>query len=49
MSPRAKHELAREHLNRGLAVADKHGVDTQKQHWKKVEIAVAFAELEAAS
>lgn len=63
MSPRAKHELAREHLNRGLAgvaagdpteavawlflsleaaivsVAEKHGLDTKKQHWKKAEVA----------
>lgn len=63
MSPRAKHELAREHLNRGLAgivagdsteavswlflsleaaivsVADQHGLDTRKQHWKKAEVA----------
>ena len=63
MSPRAKHELAREHLDRGLAgvtasdtteavawlflsleaaivaVADKHGLDTKKQHWIKAEVA----------
>jgi uncharacterized protein YutE (UPF0331/DUF86 family) len=68
VSPRAKHELAREHLNRGLAgvaaqdpteavawlflsleaaivaVADKHGLDTKQQHWKKAEVA---AELHA--
>lgn len=68
MSPRAKHELAREHLDRGLAgvaaqdpteavawlflsleaaivfVADKHGLDTRQQHWKKAEVA---AELHA--
>lgn len=66
MSPKARHELAREHLQRGVAgvaagdsteavtwlflaleaaivaVADRHGVDTQKQHWKK---AGAAAEL----
>jgi hypothetical protein len=63
VSPRAKHELAREHLDRGLAgvsandateavawlflsleaaivsVADNHGLDTQRQHWKKAEVA----------
>jgi hypothetical protein len=63
VSPRAKHELAREHLHRGLAgvdagdtaeavtwlflsleaaivsVADGHGVETEKQHWKKAEVA----------
>ena len=63
MSPRAKHELAREHLDRGLAgvsandateavawlflsleaaivsVADKHGMETKRQHWKKAEVA----------
>lgn len=63
MSPRAKHELAREHLDRGLSgvtsgdtteavawlflsleaaivsVAEKHGLDTKKQHWKKAEVA----------
>jgi hypothetical protein len=63
VSPRAKHELAREHLDRGLAgvsandateavawlflsleaaivsVADKHGMDTKRQHWKKAEVA----------
>jgi len=68
VSPRAKHELAREHLDRGLAgvsandateavawpflsleaaivsVADNHGLDTQRQHWKKAEVA---AELHA--
>jgi hypothetical protein len=64
MSPKARHVLAREHLNRGLtgvaaddyteavtwlflaleaaivAIADKHGIDTQKQHWKKADAAV---------
>ncbi len=68
MSPKAKHVLAREHLNRGLAgvaaddyaeavswlflaleaaivaVADKHGIDTHAQHWRKAEVA---AELHA--
>jgi hypothetical protein len=68
VSPRAKHELAREHLDRGLAgisaddateavawlflsleaaivsVADKHGKDTERQHWRKAEVA---AELRA--
>jgi hypothetical protein len=63
VSPRAKHELAREHLDRGLtgvsagdateavawlflsleaaivSVADKHGLKTRKQHWKKAEVA----------
>ena len=63
MSPKAKAELAREHLGRALpavtaedyteavtwlfaaleaaivAVADRHGIDTQKQHWKKAEVA----------
>jgi hypothetical protein len=63
VSPRAKHELAREHLDRGLAgvsandateavawlflsleaaivsLADNHGLDTQRQHWKKAEVA----------
>ena len=63
MSPRAKHELAREHLDRGLSgvtsgdtteavawlflsleaaivsVAEKHGLNTKKQHWKKAEVA----------
>lgn len=63
MSPRRKHELAREHLDRGLngvasgdaaeavawlflsleaaivSLADLHGLDTQKQHWKKAEVA----------
>jgi hypothetical protein len=63
VSPRAKHELAREHLDRGLAgvsandateavawlflsleaaivsVADKHGMETKRQHWKKAEVA----------
>jgi hypothetical protein len=63
LSPRPKHELAREHLDRGLSgvtasdaaeavawlflsleaaivsVAEKHGLDTQKQHWKKAEVA----------
>jgi len=63
VSPRAKHELAREHLDRGLAgltasdmteavawlffsleaaivsVADKHGLNTKKQHWRKAEVA----------
>ena len=63
MSPRPKHELAREHLDRGLAgvtsgdaaeavawlflsleaaivcVAEKHGLDTRKQHWRKAEVA----------
>jgi hypothetical protein len=63
MSPKARHVLAREHLNRGLAgvtvgdsteavtwlflaleaaivaVADKHGVDTKKNHWVKAEVA----------
>jgi hypothetical protein len=58
-----QHELAREHLDRGLAgvsandateavawlflsleaaivsVADKHGMDTKRQHWKKAEVA----------
>lgn len=63
MSPKAKHVLAREHLDRGLngieakdsteavtwlflsleavivAVADRHEMDTRKQHWKKAEVA----------
>ena len=63
VSPRAKHELAREHLDRGLAgitagdvteavtwlflaleaaivsVAEKHGVDTERQHWRKADAA----------
>ncbi len=63
VSPRAKHELAREHLDRGLAgvsandateavawlflsleaaivsVADKHGLDTKRQHWRKADVA----------
>lgn len=63
MSPKAKHELAREHLNRGLegvsaedsteavtwlflaleaaivAIADRHGIDTHQQHWRKAEVA----------
>ena len=63
LSPRPKHELAREHLDRGLAgvtagdaaeavawlflsleativsVADKYGLDTMKQHWRKEEVA----------
>lgn len=63
MSPKAKHELAREHLERALpavavedyteavtwlfaaleaavvAVAERHGIDTRKQHWKKMEVA----------
>jgi hypothetical protein len=63
MSPRPKHELAREHFDRGLAgvtsgdsaeavawlflsleaaivsVADKHGLDTRKQHWRKADVA----------
>jgi hypothetical protein len=63
MSPRAKHVLAREHLQRALsgvatgdvteavtwlflsleaaivAVADRHGVDTRRQHWRKAEVA----------
>ena len=64
MSPRAKHELAREHLQRGIAgivaddvteavtwlflaleaaivsVADRHGLDTKKQHWAKAAVPV---------
>ena len=63
MSPKAKVQLAREHLDRALpavtaedyteavtwlfaaleaaivAVAERHGIDTQKQHWKKAEVA----------
>ncbi len=63
VSPRAKHELAREHLDRGLAgvsandpteavawlflsleaaivsVAERHGMDTKRQHWRKAEVA----------
>jgi hypothetical protein len=63
VSPKAKHELAREHLDRGLqgvaggdateavtwlflaleaaivAVAEHHGVDTEKQHWRKADVA----------
>lgn len=66
MSPRAKHALAREHLDRGQAgvsaedtteavawlflsleaaivsVADKHGMDTKKQHWIKADVAKAL-------
>lgn len=63
MSPKPRHQLAREHLERArpavmtedyteavtwlfaaleaavVAVADKHGIDTKKQHWKKAEVA----------
>lgn len=63
MSPKAKAQLAREHLDRALpavaaddqaeagtwrfaaleaaivAVADHHGIDTKKQHWRKTEVA----------
>lgn len=63
MSPKAKAQLARDHLARALpavtaedyteavtwlfaaleaaivAVADRHGLDTKKQHWKKAEVA----------
>jgi HEPN domain-containing protein len=63
VSPKAKAQLAREHLERALpavseedyteavtwlfaaleaaivAVAGRHGIDTQKQHWKKAEVA----------
>jgi hypothetical protein len=63
VSPRAKHELAREHFERGIAgiaaddvteavtwlflgleaaivsVADRHGLDTRKQHWVKAAVA----------
>ena len=63
MSPKAKAQLAREHLDRALpavsgddyteavtwlfaaleaaivAIADRQGIDTQKQHWKKAEVA----------
>ncbi len=63
MSPKAKAQLAREHLERALpavsaadyteavtwlfaaleaaivALADRQGIDTQRQHWKKAEVA----------
>ncbi len=63
MSPKAKAQLAREHLDRALpavaiedyteavtwlfaaleaaivAVAEHHRIDTQKQHWKKADVA----------
>ncbi len=63
MSPKAKAQLAREHLDRALpavnteddteavawlfasleaaivAVAESCGIDTEKQHWKKAEVA----------
>jgi hypothetical protein len=63
VSPRPKHQLAREHLTRGLggvmagdtaeavawlflsleaaivSVAEKQGLETEKQHWKKAEVA----------
>jgi len=63
VSPKAKAQLAREHLDRALpavtvedhteavtwlfaaleaaivAVAERHGIDTKKQHWKKAEVA----------
>ncbi len=70
MSPKAKAQLAREHLERALpavtaadhteavtwlfaaleaaivAVAERHGIDTKKQHWKKAEVAKQLHESE---